>query len=125
VNILVVDDEPALLESMRSYLSRLGHNVTAFRGADSAWDCFSADPTAYSVMIVDLTLTGVSGEELIRRVLDRVPDLPILATSGYPDSLRHLEQSAPGVAVLEKPFTPRMLTEALERVIGRQGATGT
>jgi two-component system response regulator FlrC len=116
--ILVVDDEPALLESMRSYLSRLGHMVTAFRCATSAWDYFAGDPSAFSVVIVDMTLAGMSGEEFVRKVLDRNPGVAVLATSGYPGSLENL--GAPRgarLARLEKPFTPRMLIEALERLL--------
>ena len=115
----MVDDETALLESMRSYLSRLGHAVTTFRDAASAWDYFAADPSVCSVAIVDMTLAGMSGEEFIRKVLERKPDTAVLATSGYPGSLRNLpELEGARVAVLEKPFTPRMLTEALERLLG-------
>ena len=118
----MVDDEPALLESMRSYLSRLGHMVKAFRSGAAAWDYFSADPSACSVAIVDLTLVGMSGEEFIRKVLDRNPNMAILATSGYPPSLHDL-QEPPGarIELLEKPFTPSMLTDALDRLLESSG----
>jgi len=86
-NILVVDDEPALLESMRTYLTRLGHSVAAFQNAESAWERFIAAPSAYSAVIVDMTLEGMSGEQFIRKLLDRNPAVAILATSGYPGSL--------------------------------------
>jgi DNA-binding NtrC family response regulator len=123
-SILVVDDEPALLESMRSYLSRLGHMVKAFRSGAAAWDYFSADASACSVAIVDLHLQGMSGEEFIRRVLDRNPNIGILATSGYPPSLHDL-QEPPGarMELLEKPFTPRMLTDALDRLLESSGGS--
>jgi DNA-binding NtrC family response regulator len=124
-SILVVDDEPALLESMRSYLSRLGYMVNAFGSGAAAWDYFSADPSACSVAIVDLTLHGMSGKEFIRKVLDRNPNMAILATSGYPPSLRNL-QEPPGARVgfLEKPFTPGMLTDALDRLLNRRDSEG-
>jgi DNA-binding NtrC family response regulator len=121
--ILVVDDEPALLESMRIYLTRLGHFVTTFQDAASAWEHFAADLSAYSVVIVDMTLEGMSGEEFIRKLLDRNPAAPVLATSGYPGSLHNFEKP-PGarIALLEKPFTPRMLTDALARLLGEESA---
>jgi len=123
LRILVVDDEPALLDSMRSYLSRLGHKVTAFRNAGAAWESLaSAGPTP-SVVIVDLTLPGMSGEEFIRRVVKRDSAIAVLATSGYPGSLQSLGlPRGARVATLQKPFTPRMLNEALERLLG--GETG-
>jgi DNA-binding NtrC family response regulator len=120
-NILVVDDESALLESMRTYLIRLGHSVTAFQNAESAWELFTADLPAFSVVIVDMTLEGMPGEKFIRKVLDRNPAVAVLATSGYPGSLHNFETS-PGarIAMLEKPFTPRMLTEARARLLGEE-----
>ena len=118
-NIMVVDDEPALLESLRTYLTRLGHSVTAFQSAESAWLRFSADPSAYSAVVVDMTLSGMSGEAFIRKLLDRSPGVAVLATSGYPGSLHRFE-GPPGarIAMLEKPFTPGMLTDALARLLG-------
>jgi DNA-binding response OmpR family regulator len=118
-SILVVDDEPALLESMRSYLSRLGYMVKAFRSGAAAWDYFSADPSACSVAIVDLTLHGMSGKEFIRKVLDRNPNMPILATSGYPPSLRTKGRQAR--EWLRKPFTPGGLTDVLDRLLNWNG----
>jgi len=119
VSILVVDDEPALLDSMRSYLSRLGHKVTAFRDADAAWESLASEDPAPSVVIVDLTLDGMSGEEFIRKVMERDPAIAVLVTSGYPVSLGTMGlPHGARVAMLQKPFTPRMLTEALERLLG-------
>lgn len=117
--IMVVDDEPALLESMRTYLTRLGHSVTAFQDAESAWERFIADPSAYSAFIVDLTLSGMSGEAFIRKILEQNRAVAILATSGYPGSL-HSFEGPPGarIAMLEKPFTPNMLTDALTKLLG-------
>jgi DNA-binding NtrC family response regulator len=113
--ILLVDDEPALLESMRAYLSRLGHKVAAFRDAGSAWDCFAADGARFQVVIVDLTLEGMPGQEFIAKVLQRDPKVAVLATSGYSMSLLKLGPRSGRVATLQKPFTPRMLTDALSQ----------
>ena len=123
IRIVAVDDEPALLESMRSYLSRLGYAVTAFLDAQLAWNYFTADPTACAVIIVDMTLEGMSGQEFIRKVLHYKPDMAVLATSGYPPALEELlELRGARLATLEKPFTPGMLTDALERLLANQKA---
>jgi len=125
MHIVVVDDEPALLESLRAYLTRVGHEVTAFHDAKSAWEYFVSDSSACSVMIVDLTLEGMSGEALIRKVLEHKPDMAVVATSGYHPALYDLrELRAPRLTTLEKPFTPQMLTEALERLFSNQKAAG-
>ncbi len=121
VRILVVDDEPALLESMRTYLSRLGHMVTACRNGAAAWESLTSEDPAPSVVIVDLTLPGMPGEEFIRKVVERNPAIAILATSGYPLSIHSLGLPYnPRLALLQKPFTPRMLNEALEQLLTEQ-----
>jgi DNA-binding NtrC family response regulator len=121
MNIVVVDDEPALLESMRCYLTRLGHAVVGLQDARSAWEYFAGDPSGEYVIIIDLTLEGMSGEELIRKVIERKPDMAVIATSGYPPALHGLrELGAARLATLEKPFTPRMLTQALESLLTSQ-----
>jgi DNA-binding NtrC family response regulator len=121
--IVVVDDEPALLESMRSFLTRLGYAVTGFLDAAVALEYFVRDASACDVIIVDLTLEGMSGEELIRKVIAHKPDMAIVATSGYPPALRSLVQlGASRLATLEKPFTPRMLTDALESLFASHKA---
>jgi DNA-binding NtrC family response regulator len=123
--ILLVDDEPALLESMRAYLARLGHIVVAFRDASSAWGYFAAENGAFRVVIVDLTLQGMPGEEFIKKVMERNPAVAVLATSGYSMSLMKLGLRGGRVATLQKPFTPRMLIDALERLLtGEAGASG-
>lgn len=123
MHIVVVDDEPALLESLRAYLTRLGYVVTGFQNAKAAWDYFVSDSSVCSVIIVDLTLGGMSGEELIRKVLAHKPDMAVVATSGYHPALYDLRAlRAPRLATLEKPFTPQMLTEALKRLFSNQKA---
>lgn len=129
VRILVVDDEPALLDSMCSYLSRLGHKVTAFRCAGAAWESLasegvSPESAGTTILIADLTLPGMPGDELIRKIVQHHPEISVLATSGYPRSLETLGLPLGArVAMLAKPFTPRMLTEALERLLdGEHGA---
>lgn len=123
MHIVVVDDEPALLDSLSSYLTRMGHVVTGFQSAQSALDYFVGDPAGCSVIIVDLTLDGMSGAELIRKVLEHKPEIAIVATSGYHPALHDLRTlNAARLATLEKPFTPHMLIETLERLVSNQRA---
>jgi DNA-binding NtrC family response regulator len=123
IKIVVVDDEPALLESVRSYLSRMGYSVTAFLDAKLAWDYFTSDPSACTVMIVDLTLEGMSGQEFIGKVMQHRPGMAVLATSGYPPALQQLtELQGARLRTLEKPFTPQMLIDALGRLLASQKA---
>src|SRR5262245_57171431 len=67
--ILLVDDEPQLLHMMKSYLIRLGYEVAPFGGAEEAWRHFEQDPGQWRLAIIDMTVGGMGGQELARRIL--------------------------------------------------------
>ena len=118
--ILLVDDEPTLLNSMKAYLARQGYDVVACLSALAAWEQFEANPPAYSLAIVDITLRGISGEELIRRMAKRNPQMAVLGISGYPVSLDALRRDCDvHIEFLEKPFTPSMLSEAVKQLVSK------
>ncbi len=115
--ILVVDDEQSLLVVMEQYLRRLGHSVVACRSGLAAWEAFEADPS-FSLVLADITLPEMSGTELLQRMLERNPRICVLICSGYPfdmATVRIPDQRQLGF--LQKPFTPRMLAEAIGRLL--------
>jgi DNA-binding NtrC family response regulator len=110
--LLIVDDEPNLLDLLRRYLGRLGYEVETCGSAHDALARFQADPDRFSLAITDLSLPGLSGEDLIERMRQIRPGLPAIVTSGYPYQPR-----AAGVGFLQKPFLPQMLVEAVEKAL--------
>ena len=110
--LLIVDDEPNLLDLLRRYLSRLGYEVETCGDAQDALSLFQAAPDRFSMAITDLTLPSFNGEELIERMRQLRPGLPAIITSGYPYQPR-----AAGVVFLQKPFLPQMLVEAVEKTL--------
>lgn len=112
--VLVVDDEIALLELLKKYLSRLGYEVTAFQAAQDAWLHFESDPTRYALVIADLSMPEISGQDLVLRMLELNPAMRILVCSGYPFDASALPGGGQArIAFLQKPFLPRMLAEAI------------
>lgn len=116
--LLIVDDEPKLLDLLRRYLGRLGYEVETLVDAQEALALFQADPDRFSMAITDLSLPALNGEELIEQLRQIRPGLPAVITSGYPYQPR-----AAGVGFLQKPFLPQMLVEAVEKALkGPSGA---
>ena len=115
--LLLVDDERALAELLKKYLERLGFQVDAVTHPREALDLVEKNPARYALLITDLTLPEMNGEVLIERVRERIPDLPAILTSGYAQPA-----SAPSVEFLQKPFLPKMLAEAIERLLGERSA---
>src|SRR5665213_1569482 len=79
--ILVVEDEEGLRELLKSSLGRLGHQVRACESAEKALECLVAyDP---DVVLTDLRLPGMGGEDLLRHIKSLKPALPVVVLSGF------------------------------------------
>jgi PAS domain S-box-containing protein len=118
--IVVVDDEPAMLDVFRGMLARSGYEVVCFVECASALDAFLPDgaPTPVAVFF-DLTIPGgMGGEEAVRLVRQKLPNLPVFVTSGYAVNPVMASPSAFGfTASLAKPFTLRNLTDLLSKYL--------
>jgi len=110
--LLIVDDEPQLLDLLRRYLGRLGYEVQTCSDPTEALALFEAGSGRFSLIITDLSLPSLNGEELIERIRRIRPGLPAIITSGYPYVPR-----APGVEFVQKPFLPQMLADAVEKAL--------
>ena len=113
--LLIVDDEPNLLDLLRRYLGRLGYEVVTCGNPQDALALFQATPDRFSLAITDLSLPALNGEELIERMRLIRPGLPAIITSGYPYRPRA------GIGFLQKPFLPKMLAEAVETALKGSG----
>lgn len=116
LNILVVDDEPAILSSVGRILEKIGHSVRTASSGEEALEI--ARDEAIDVIISDLRMPGMSGPELHQR-LTRVGILPavdFIVASGDvadPEAVKFLQST--GLPVLVKPFQVSELVEILGR----------
>ena len=116
LRLLIVDDEPNLLDLLRRYLGRLGYEADTCGDARAALERFQAEPDRYAMVITDLSLPSLNGEELIEQMRQLRPGLPAIITSGYPYAPR-----GAGIRFLQKPFLPQMLVEAVENALKGPG----
>jgi len=112
LRLLVVDDEASLRDLLRRYLERLGYHAETCAGAEEALERFAAAPSSYALVITDLTLPGLNGEELLARMRALHPQQRAVIVSGYP-----YEPIGPLTGFLQKPFLPKMLVEEIERAL--------
>jgi two-component system, cell cycle sensor histidine kinase and response regulator CckA len=113
LQLLLVDDEPALLDLLKQYLGRLGYLVDACLSAEEALARFDEDPERYALVFSDLTLPGINGDEMLQQMRARRPALRAILSSGYPHESRLKD-----IVFLQKPYVPRMLAEAIEKLLG-------
>ena len=113
---MIIDDDVSLLGFTSKYLTRLGHSVTTFRSGEAAWKEFGAAGADYALVLIDLFLAGLSGKKVSEMILNASLDVRLILMSGYPiDPIELLEADPDRTAFLQKPFTPAMLTEAVDR----------
>ena len=110
--LLLVDDEAPLAELLKKYLERLGYEVDAFNSAEDALARFESSPGQYSLVLTDLTLPGMNGEQMLEQMLQRNPRLKGILSSGYA-----YEPANRKVMFLQKPFVPKMLADLIERAL--------
>jgi nitrogen-specific signal transduction histidine kinase/ActR/RegA family two-component response regulator len=118
--ILLVDDDPMLLDLGRRMLEKLGHAVVVAPSAQHALDVLDAHAADVSLLITDLTMPGMNGLELLEIVATRYPAMPMVAVSGYsvdPGARAAIE--ARRVPFVNKPFTRGQLADALALAFAR------
>lgn len=112
--IMIVDDEPAVLQTAARALEAQGYRVQPVAGAREAVQLFLERQTEIRLLITDLMMPEMDGVALIRTLRTISPGLPIIAASGLQDRMRSGELAQLGVTeVLAKPFAFEELLEAI------------
>jgi two-component system cell cycle sensor histidine kinase/response regulator CckA len=124
LTVLVVDDEPAVCAIAARSLEEGGFRVLQAHDGGDALEIIDRHGPP-DLVLTDLTMPGIGGAELARRLKQRWPQLPVLFMSGHSVDEYHLQTATqPDILLIEKPFSPGVLvatvTLALSRV--RQSA---
>jgi len=111
-NILVVDDEPMVLATLRILLESRGARVATAPNANAALVLFVAD--TFDLVITDYRLLGMDGAQLARRIKSTHPNLPIILLTAFaPQALTDPNTAGLFSRILEKPFGPATLFNAI------------
>lgn len=116
--ILIVDDDPAIREILRAYLSHEGHELAEAADGVSA---LALAPAA-DLVVLDLMLPEMDGLEVARHLRRDLPDLPILmltARGEEEERVRGFEEGADDYVT--KPFSPRELVARVRALLRRSG----
>jgi PAS domain S-box-containing protein len=116
--ILVVDDEAIVRATARKMLERAGHQVLLAENGQQAVELFRKRAPEISLVLLDLTMPGMGGEETARFLRTVRHDVPILVLSGYPEEDVSRRFGATRVAgFLRKPFTSAQLAERIKAAL--------
>ncbi len=120
MRILIVDDEKKIANVLKAYLQQEGFNVTAANNGTVALQLFREN--AYDLVILDLMLPGLSGEEICREIRKRssVPIIMLTAKVEENDRIQGLSLGADDY--ITKPFSPREVVARVKAVLRRMGS---
>ncbi len=85
--ILVVDDEAPIVKLERQMFERLGYRVTTCQDSMDALDVFESDPDGFDIVITDMAMPKMTGDQLTRKLLAISPELPIIICTGYSEQI--------------------------------------
>ena len=118
--ILLVDDDPMVLDVGQRMLEKLGHAVVTAPSARQALEVLALQAADISLMITDLTMPGMNGLELMAAAAAEYPTMPMVAVSGYSvDPGARAEIDARRVPFVYKPFTSGQLADAITGAFAR------
>jgi CheY-like chemotaxis protein len=120
--ILVVDDEPNIIDASRRALKKQGYEIMVAADGTEAMALFNKHREKIKLILTDIMMPHMDGLEMIRRIRKLDPHMKIIAASGMvsaSDSHQRLEELATlGVKIfLDKPFPIEQLLEAIRSTL--------
>ena len=103
--ILVVDDEAIVRESLRDWLSDVGHHVLTAENGPQALEIIEKEKPG--IVIADLVMPGMDGIELLKKAKGISPDIEVIIITAYgsiPTAITAIREGA--YDYIEKPFCP-------------------
>lgn len=116
-HIMVVDDEAIMMEITCEILNGSGYTTSGFSLPEEALAEFQKTPEKYSLIITDITMPKLRGEELARRIHLQRQDLPVIFTTGLDRELNQLSMIKGPFKTLQKPFDMAQLVQLVDRIL--------
>ena len=119
--ILVVDDEPVILDVIKTYLTLQGYEVLTEQNSLVALHSFRDNPRGIDLLVSDITMPHLTGDRLAGEFLALRPDLPIVLMTGYTDLVSEQSLEQLGVrALLMKPVVGKTFLSKIRRLLDEQ-----
>ena len=120
--VLVVEDEEDVLSITRAMLEGLNYNVVEASNGREALEMFDRHESEISVVITDIVMPEMGGNELVQALRERDPHLPVIVMTGYPlDGAEGPKMPEGATSRLDKPFKLDALSAVLDATIKENG----
>jgi PAS domain S-box-containing protein len=118
VTILLAEDDIVMRRLTRKLLEEHGYKVLEAEDGKAALDAIGAANSAVDLTLTDVVMKGMSGPELVLRLIDSHPAMKVVYMSGYTGELMANQGLDGGIRLLEKPFTRASLLKTLDAALG-------
>jgi signal transduction histidine kinase len=116
--ILFVDDEVTLTRMGRRLLESLGYRVKAFTDPILAFEYFEREPEGVDLVLTDMTMPGLTGDQLAQKMMAVRPDIPIILCTGFSIKIDEERAKSLGIrAFINKPILRGDLATVLRGVL--------
>jgi two-component system response regulator FixJ len=121
IAIALVDDDEAVLDSLRLYFVAIGHDVAAFPEADSLLEALT-NGFEPDCIVSDIRMPGLSGLELQAVLSERAITIPLILITGHGDVEMAVGAIKAGAHdFIEKPFDERRLLASIQEAVSKRG----
>ena len=116
--ILFVDDEAPLVQIARTLLESLGYRVAGHVDPVGALDAFKEDPQAFDLVVTDMAMPGMTGEELVKQIAGLRPDLPVVLCTGFSSRMDRERAEQLGIRkFLRKPLEMKEFAKVVRKIL--------
>ena len=117
-NVLVVDDEPDIVDMMVIGLERLGYRAVGVSDPREALEAFREDPQAFDVVVTDLVMPSLRGNELIGEIKKIRPDIRTILCTAFSDGA-HTESPHAADAAFRKPVAASVIAGCIRVLLAK------
>ncbi|MDH4231817.1 MAG: ATP-binding protein [Nitrospirota bacterium] len=122
--ILLVDDDPSIRRMVVDTLDPLGYTLIEAACGEEALRLSRATKAKIELLLSDVVMPGINGRQLLTALKKERPEIKALLMSGYPDHVAaRIGELDPGVAFINKPFSPVSLTDKIREVLDKSRAS--
>ncbi len=119
--ILLVDDEDAIIAMEKLMLERLGYQVTSRTSSIKALEAFRDNPEKFDLVITDMAMPNMPGDKLSAKLTKIRPDIPVLLCTGFSEAMSEDKAASLGInGFLFKPIVMKDLSQKIREVLDKK-----
>ncbi|MCF8056149.1 MAG: PAS domain S-box protein [Desulfocapsa sp.] len=118
--ILIVDDDERIIHMNQKMLSSLGYKVTSATSGKEALKIFRTEPESFDLVITDMTMPHITGQQLAENILSINPDMPIILCTGFSELITKEKAASIGIRkFLTKPLVKMDLAKNVREALDK------